>query len=67
MIAKLERKRSTAKQSKDLTQTPHKQWEQQQTMNKIQQTLRLRTECSRNHWGLKVILLAKSSLYIILF
>ena len=35
MIAKLERTKSySAKQDKHLTIKPHKQWEQQQTMNK---------------------------------
>ena len=32
MVAKLEMTQSTAKQNNDQTLTPHKQWEQQQTM-----------------------------------
>ena len=50
MIAKLERTQSTSKQNKDLKLNPHKQWGQQQTMNKQQQsrhTVRLDLSKSR--------------------
>ena len=57
MIAKLERTQSNIKQNKNLTLNPHKQ---QQTMNNQQQIHRLRMDSSRSHWGLKLILLAKS-------
>ena len=46
MIAKLERTQSTAKQNKGIRLNPHKQWEQQQTMNIQQQNRHLRTDGS---------------------
>ena len=60
MIAKLEGTQSTAKQNKNITLNPHKQWEQQQEMNKKQQNDHLRTEAVKSTGGLK-FLLAKSS------
>ena len=44
MIAKVEMTQNTAKQNKYLTLNPHKQWEQEQTMNKQQQKHRLRQQ-----------------------
>ena len=49
MIAKLERIQNTARESKHLAINPHKQWEQQQTINKQQQNHRHRLDRSRSH------------------
>ena len=63
MIAKLERTPRTAQQNKDQTQSPHKQSEQQQTMNQERKNHRLKTDSSKSTgdvvW-IKLILLPKS-------
>ena len=63
MIAKLERIRNTAMQNKCLILNPHKQREQQQTMNKISRTTALERTAADSTWGrgLNYFFLAKSS------
>ena len=61
MIAKLEMTLSTAQQNKDQMQKKNKKKIGATIINNQQQhTHRLRT-LSRSYWGLKLILLAKSS------
>ena len=61
MIAKLERTKCYCKTKQASYNKPHKQWEQQQTMNKQKQTTALEQTIDEVIEVLKYILLTKSS------